>query len=235
MNNVFVNIENLSIGYFNKKGTLIYVLKNVSLQIKPGETLGLVGESGCGKSTLGQAMMGYLRSGSRVLNGSIHFSGQDMFALSVHQLESIRGNKIALIPQNAGKSLTPTMRVGTQIIEAIRLNADISRDLAKRQMLDLLSKVRLPNPEVMSERYPHELSGGQQQRVAIARALANNPSIILADEPTGNLDSESGQQVMKLLSSINKEGKTILLVTHDSSLKKYTNKVINMLDGEIVG
>ena len=82
---------------------------------------------------------------------------------------------------------------------------------------------------------PSELSGGQQQRVAIARALANNPSIILADEPTGNLDSETGQQVMKLLSLIKKEGKTILLVTHDPSLKKYANRVINMLDGEIVG
>jgi len=236
MNDIFVNIENLSIGYFNKRGMLIHVLKNVSLQIKPGETLGLVGESGCGKSTLGQAMMGYLRSGSRVLGGSIHFSGQDMFALSVRQLESIRGNKIALIPQNAGKSLTPTMRVGKQIIEAIQLNADISKDLAKRQMLDLLSKVRLPHPEVMSERYPHELSGGQQQRVVVAMALAGKPEMLILDEPTTGLDVTTQAHILELLRDIVTElGTAMMYISHDLGvIARVSHRVALMYAGEIV-
>jgi len=236
MNNVFVNIENLSIGYLNKRGMLIHVLKNVSLQIKPGETLGLVGESGCGKSTLGQAMMGYLRSGSRVLDGSIHFSGQDMFALSVRQLESIRGNKIALIPQNAGKSLTPTMRVGKQIIEAIQLNADITKELAKRQMLDLLSKVRLPHPEVMSERYPHELSGGQQQRVVVAMALAGKPEMLILDEPTTGLDVTTQAHILELLRDIVTElGTAMMYISHDLGvIARVSQRVALMYAGEIV-
>jgi len=112
MNKCLVEVKKLAIGYHNQKGTLIHVLKGINLQIKPGETLGLVGESGCGKSTLGQAMMGYLRSGSKVLEGSVDFSGNDMFVLTDRQLESIRGRQIALIPQNAGEALTPTLRVG---------------------------------------------------------------------------------------------------------------------------
>jgi len=148
MINYLVDVRDLAIGYHNQKGALIHVLNGVDLQIKPGETLGLVGESGCGKSTLGQAMMGYLRSGSKVLEGSIDFAGNKMFVLNNRQLESIRGRQIALIPQNAGDALTPTLLVGNQIIEAIELNADLSGDDAKNRMLDLLAQVRLPHPEV---------------------------------------------------------------------------------------
>ena len=126
MSGCLVDINKLTIGYYTKRGTLVHVLQDVSLQIKAGETLGLVGESGCGKSTLGQAMMGYLRSGSQLLGGGVKFIDQDMFSLTGRQLESIRGKQIALIPQNAGDALTPTMRVGKQIVEAIELNAEIS-------------------------------------------------------------------------------------------------------------
>ena len=216
MSKNLVEINNLTIGYHNKAGKLVYVLKNVSLQIKPGETLGLVGESGCGKSTLGQAMMGYLRSGSKVLRGSVQFSDMDMFGLTPRRLESIRGNKIALIPQNAGEALTPTMRVGKQILEAIELKTEVKGEKAKKRMVELLGQVRLPHPEIMANRYPHELSGGQQQRVVIAMALAGEPNMLVLDEPTTGLDVTTQAHILELMRDIVSElGTAMMYISHD--------------------
>ena len=236
MSTQLVDINDLSIGYYNKHGKLVYVLKNISLQIKPGETLGIVGESGCGKSTLGQAMMGYLRTGSRVLNGSVQFAGKEMFGLSSRQLESIRGKKIALIPQNAGKSLTPTMRVGTQIIEAITLGTRISKDDAGKRMLELLGKVRLPHPDVMAERYPHELSGGQQQRVVVAMALASEPEMLVLDEPTTGLDVTTQAHILELLRDIvSGSGTAMMYISHDLGvIARVCDRVVLMYAGEVV-
>lgn len=236
MSEYLVNIDDLSIGYLNKAGNLVHVLKNVSFRIKPGETLGLVGESGCGKSTLGQAMMGYLRSGSRVLNGSVQFAGMDMFGLTARQLESVRGNKIALIPQNAGKALTPTLRIGRQITEAIELSTDISKADANQRMIELLGKVRLPHPEVLAERYPHELSGGQQQRVVVAMALAGNPDMLVLDEPTTGLDVTTQAHILELLREIVKEaGTAMMYISHDLGvIARVSDRVILMYAGEVV-
>jgi len=236
MNTILVNINDLSIGYLNKSGRMIYILKNVSLQIKPGETLGLVGESGSGKSTLGHAMMGYLRPGSKVLGGSVQFAGNDMFGLTSRQLESIRGNKIALIPQNAGKSLTPNLRAGKQIIESIELNTDISKISAKNRMLELLGQVRLPHPEVIAQRYPHELSGGQQQRVAIAMALAGEPDMLVLDEPTTGLDVTTQAHILELLRDlVSKLGTAMIYITHDMGvIARVSDRVAIMYAGEIV-
>ena len=236
MNQNLVEINNLTIGYHNKAGKLVQVLRNVFLQIKPGETLGLVGESGCGKSTLGQAMMGYLRSGSRVLEGSVHYSGMDIFKLTTRQQESIRGNEIALIPQNAGEALTPTMRVGKQIIEALELKTDIKGDSAKKRMVELLGQVRLPQPEVMAERYPHELSGGQQQRVVVAMALAGKPNMLVLDEPTTGLDVTTQAHILELLRDIVAEaGTAMLYISHDLGvIARVSDRVALMYAGEIV-
>ena len=236
MSTQLVDIKNLSIGYYNKHGKLVYVLKNISLQIKPGETLGVVGESGCGKSTLGQAMMGYLRTGSRVLNGSVQFAGNEMFSLPSRQLETVRGKKIALIPQNAGKSLTPTMRVGTQIIEAITLGTKVSKDDARKRMLELLGKVRLPHPDVMAERYPHELSGGQQQRVVVAMALAGEPEMLVLDEPTTGLDVTTQAHILELLRDIvSDSGTAMMYISHDLGvIARVCDRVMLMYAGEIV-
>ncbi len=236
MSTSLVKIDDLTIGYNKKGGTLVHVLRNVSLQIKPGETFGLVGESGCGKSTLGQAMMGYLRSGSRVLGGSVHFSDLDMFRLTTRQLESIRGNKIALIPQNAGEALTPTMRVGKQIIEALELKTDIKGVTAKNRMIELLGQVRLPHPEAMAERYPHELSGGQQQRVVIAMALAGKPNMLVLDEPTTGLDVTTQAHILELLRDIVSElGTAMMYISHDLGvIARVSDRVALMYAGEIV-
>jgi peptide/nickel transport system ATP-binding protein len=236
MSNCLVAINDLTIGYYTQRKTLVHVLQGVNLQIKPGETLGLVGESGCGKSTLGQAMMGYLRSGSQVLSGSVMFADQDMFSLTGRQLESIRGRQIALIPQNAGDALTPTMRVGGQIIEAIELNADLKGEAAKMRMEELLGQVRLPHPEVMAARYPHELSGGQQQRVVVAMALAAEPEMLILDEPTTGLDVTTQAHILNLLRDIVSEmGTAMMYISHDLGvIARVSDRVALMYAGEIV-
>jgi peptide/nickel transport system ATP-binding protein len=236
MSDCLVDINDLTIGYYTQRKTLVHVLQGVNLQIKPGETLGLVGESGCGKSTLGQAMMGYLRSGSQVLGGCVQFADQDMFKLTGRQLESIRGKQIALIPQNAGDALTPTLRVGKQIIEAIELNANLSGGAAKKRMVELLGQVRLPHPEVMAGRYPHELSGGQQQRVVVAMALAAEPEMLVLDEPTTGLDVTTQAHILNLLREIVTEmGTAMMYISHDLGvIARVSDRVALMYAGEIV-
>ncbi|HSG17452.1 MAG TPA: ABC transporter ATP-binding protein [Anaerolineae bacterium] len=236
MSTPLVDIDDLTIGYHTKRGKLVHVLRNLSLCIEAGDTLGLVGESGCGKSTLGQAMMGFLRSGSKLLAGSVHFSDLDMFNLTSRQLENIRGNQIALIPQNAGESLTPTLRVGNQIVEAIELHTELSGREADERMISLLGQVRLPQPEVMAKRYPHELSGGQQQRVVVAMALAAEPEMLVLDEPTTGLDVTTQAHVLDLLRDIVSEmGTAMMYISHDMGvIARVSDRVALMYAGEIV-
>jgi peptide/nickel transport system ATP-binding protein len=236
MSEKLVDIRDLTIGYHTKYGRLVHVLRNVNLQIEPGETLGLVGESGCGKSTLGQAMMGFLRSGSQVLSGQVMYQGLDMFKISAKEMESIRGRRIALIPQNAGQSLTPTLRVGKQIIEALELNANIKGEAAKQRSVELLGQVQLPSPEEMATRYPHELSGGQQQRVAVAMALAGNPDMLVLDEPTTGLDVTTQAHILELLRDVVKEmGTAMMYISHDLGvIARVSDRISVMYAGEKV-
>ncbi|MES0343620.1 MAG: ABC transporter ATP-binding protein [Anaerolineales bacterium] len=236
MSNCLVDINDLTIGYYTRKGNLVLVLQRVNLQITTGETVGLVGESGCGKSTLGQAMMGYLRSGSQVLGGTVNFANNSMFGLTDRELESIRGRQIALIPQNAGDSLTPTLRIGNQIIEAIELNANLSGSAARERMLELLAQVRLPHSEVMAGRYPHELSGGQQQRAVIAMALAAEPTMLILDEPTTGLDVTTQAHLLNLLRDIVSEmGTAMMYISHDMGvIARVSDRVALMYAGQIV-
>ena len=231
-----VDIKNLTVGYHTKYGRLVYVLRGVNIQIKKGETLGLVGESGCGKSTLGQAMMGFLRSGSKILGGQVIYDGIDMFSLKPRELEKIRGTRIALIPQNAGQSLTPTLRCGKQIEEALELNANITGEAAKKRVVELFTQVRLPSPEEMVDRYPHELSGGQQQRVAVAMALAGEPDMLVLDEPTTGLDVTTQAHILELLRDIVKEsGTAMMYISHDLGvIARVSDRVAVMYAGEVV-
>ncbi len=231
-----VDIRDLTVGYHTKYGKLVYVLRNVNLQIKKGETLGLVGESGCGKSTLGQAMMGFLRSGSKILGGNVIYDGTDMFSLTPRELEKMRGTRIALIPQNAGQSLTPTLRCGKQIEEALELNANITGTRAKERTLELFAQVRLPSPEEMINRYPHELSGGQQQRVAVAMALAGEPDMLVLDEPTTGLDVTTQAHILELLRDIVSDlGTAMMYISHDLGvIARVSDRVAVMYAGEVV-
>ena len=219
-------IETNSITKVYKTGKQQFrALDNVSIKINKGDFLAIMGPSGSGKSTL-MHLLGCL---DRPTSGEIILGGENLSRINDNQLAEIRCKKVGFVFQTF--NLIQSMNALKNIALPMTF-FNMPKSSREQAALDLLRKFGLEN---WAKHRPSELSGGQQQRVAIARALANNPSVILADEPTGNLDSETGQQVMKILSSLNKEGKTILLVTHDSSLKKYANRIINMLDGKIVG
>ncbi|MEI4196870.1 ABC transporter ATP-binding protein [Roseovarius sp. E0-M6] len=233
---IVIDVENLSIGFRGRAGGMLPVLRNISLSVGTGESIGLVGESGSGKSTLALAMMGYLKTGLKVLEGKAHFDGIDMFAQDQRAFERIRGGRLGLIPQNSGQSLTPSLRVGAQIREALRLHSSLSEDRFDGRVIDLLGQVRLPDPEAIARRYPHELSGGQQQRVAIAMALAGEPEALLLDEPTTGLDVTTQAHILELLRDLARDtGMAMVYVSHDlGAIARVCDRVVVMYAGEVV-
>jgi peptide/nickel transport system ATP-binding protein len=236
MSNNIQSVKNLSIGFKSQKGKEISILRNVTTNIKKGETVGIVGESGSGKSTLALAMMGYVKHGLFTMSGECLFNSLNLLDLSNNELEKIRGRKIAMIPQNAGQSLTPNLKIGYQIEEALKLHTNLNENKRKNRISELLNNVRLPSPDVMALRYPHELSGGQQQRVAVAMALAGNPELLLLDEPTTGLDVTTQAHVLELLKDIAKDtGTSMVYVSHDlGAIAQVCDRVIVMYAGEIV-
>ena len=231
-----IDIRDISVGFVGRDGRTREVLRNIDLAVAPGECVGLVGESGSGKSTLALAAMGYLKRGLRLLNGSAAFNDTDMFARSRQELERIRGGQLALIPQNSGQSLTPTLRIGAQLREALRLHSALPADQHAAKVIELLGHVRLPDPEAIVARFPHELSGGQQQRVAIAMALAGEPEALLLDEPTTGLDVTTQAHILELLRDIAAErGMAMVYVSHDlGAIARVCTRVVVMYAGEIV-
>ena len=229
-------IKDLSIGLKRQKGKQISILKNITTNIRRGETVGIVGESGSGKSTLALAMMGYIKHGLFTTGGECLFKSQNLLSLNNKELEDIRGRKIAMIPQNAGQALTPNLKIGYQIEEALRLHTEYSKAEREQKISELLNQVRLPSPKIMTLRYPHELSGGQQQRVAVAMALAGNPELLLLDEPTTGLDVTTQAHVLELLKDIAKDtGTSMVYVSHDlGAIAQVCDRVIVMYAGEIV-
>jgi len=231
-----IDIRDVSVGFTGRDGRTREVLRNIDLTVAPGESVGLVGESGSGKSTLAFAAMGYLKRGLRLLGGSAAFNGNDMFARSRQELERIRGGQLALIPQNSGQSLTPTLRIGAQLGEALRLHSALPVGQHGARVIELLSQVRLPDPEGIVARFPHELSGGQQQRVAIAMALAGDPVALLLDEPTTGLDVTTQAHILELLRDIAAErGMAMVYVSHDlGAIARVCDRVVVMYAGEVV-
>jgi ABC-type lipoprotein export system ATPase subunit len=222
MSEYVIDIDSLTKIYQTGK-TDFKALNAVTMKIRKGDFVAIMGPSGSGKSTL----MNIIGCLDRPTSGTVIIDGENISIVSDNELAEIRGRKIGFIFQKF--NLIPTMSALKNIaLPMVFLGgAKADRD---RQAAELLGKVGLTK---WATHRPSELSGGQQQRIAIARALSNNPSIILADEPTGNLDTKTGEQIMELLVALNKEGKTILLVTHAIALKRFANRVINMLDGEI--
>lgn len=231
-----IEVSKLNLGYTNKSGAFCHILNNVSLQVYPKDIIGIVGESGSGKSTLALALMGYLNNDCKVTSGTIEFEHKNILQQTSSDLAKIRGSQIALIPQNAGQALTPTMKVGKQIQEVLQFHSDIDEKKYKSTVIALLTDVKLPDPEQIFYRYPHQLSGGQQQRVAIAMALAVNPKLLILDEPTTGLDATTQKHILDLLKTlIYKHHVAMVFVSHDfGAISRLCNKVCVMSQGEIV-
>ena len=236
MTTPIIDVKDISVGFTAKSGATLPILRNIDLTVSEGESVGIVGESGSGKSTLALAAMGFLKRGLRLLDGSVAFRGKDMFSLTRTELEKIRGGEIALIPQNSGQSLTPTMRIGAQLIEALRLHSSVPASEHVTKAIELLGQVRLPDPKAILSRFPHELSGGQQQRVAVAMALAGEPDALLLDEPTTGLDVTTQAHILELLRDIAHErNMAMVYVSHDlGAIARVCDRVVVMYAGEVV-
>jgi peptide/nickel transport system ATP-binding protein len=182
-----LEVENLEVDFATEDG-VVHAVGGVSLSVKPGRMLGIVGESGSGKSVSMLTVMGLTRAGNARISGAARFEGRDLLTLPNDQLRKIRGNEIAMIFQDPLSSLHPFYKVGTQLIEAIRVHRDLSKKDARARAVELLQMVGIPDPAGRVDSYPHEFSGGMRQRAMIAMALANDPKLLIADEPTTALD-----------------------------------------------
>ncbi|MGF6175419.1 dipeptide ABC transporter ATP-binding protein [Ensifer sp. 4252] len=228
-----IEIRNLNIAYGGPSGWT-NVVQSVCFEIARGEAFGLVGESGCGKSTVAYRLLGYGTINSLVQTGEVLFDGTDLLKLDATSLRRLRGNRIAVVPQNPTTSLSPSMRVGSQIREMIATHKALPDGMTmERRIVELFSLVGLPD---VGRRYPHELSGGQQQRVAIAMAVACNPDLLVLDEPTTGLDVTTQRQIIQLLSDLRARiGMAMLYVTHDLALlAQIADRVGVMYAGQLV-
>ena len=189
---------------------------NVSLTVGRGEVVGLVGESGSGKSLTCRAIIRLLPTGGRIVGGEIEFAKRNLLAVSQRQLRQVRQHEIGMVFQDPFTSLNPTLRVGKQLIETLRVNLGTDKATAQRRAVELLSRVEIAGPAGKLRAYPHELSGGQRQRVMIALAIASNPQLLIADEPTTALDVSTQARVLNLLRELRSErDMAMLIVSHD--------------------
>jgi oligopeptide/dipeptide ABC transporter ATP-binding protein len=231
-----IRVENLKTYFLTHEGT-IKAVDGVSFTINKGETLGLVGESGCGKSVTALSIMRLIQSPpGKIVDGKIFFEGKNLLDLTEKEMRKIRGCKISMIFQEPMTSLDPMFKIGSEIIEVLKLHENLKKDEAKKKAIESLCNVRFPDPEKRIDDYPHELSGGMRQRVMIAMALSCNPALLIADEPTTALDVTIQSQILKLIDDLRKRFNTsVLLITHDLGvIAKTCDNVALMYAGYIV-
>ena len=210
--------KDLCLTYYTRRGEVPAVV-DFNLKVMPGEAVGLVGESGCGKSTVALAIMRHMGKNGAITGGQINFMGRDITTLSEEELRSIRGSQIAMVYQEPMASLNPSMRAGDQLNEVLMIHQGASEQQARARSIELLAKVRLPDPERILNAYPHQLSGGQQQRVLIAMALLSNPKLLLLDEPTTALDVTVEAGIIELIKEISSEfGTSMIYISHNLGL-----------------
>ena len=235
-----LEINNLQIEFPSESGT-VEAVRRISFALKTGETLGIVGESGSGKSVTALSVLGLLPEAAKLTSGEILFQTKekgkfDLTQLPQSELRKIRGSEIAMIFQEPETSLNPVFRCGEQVAEAIRLHMKLDSEAAKKQVLGLFEKVKLPDPGRIWRSYPHQLSGGQRQRVMIAMALSCNPSLLIADEPTSALDVTVQRSMLDLINELKNDwGGSTIFITHDLGVvAEVADRVLVMQKGEIV-
>jgi len=228
-----LDVRNLSVS-FDAEDSNIFAVKNIHFQIAAGKTLALVGESGSGKTATSLAVMGLLENAA--VTGEIFFAGQELISLAPEKMRLLRGQHVAMIFQEPMSSLNPVLSVGYQISEVLRLHKGLTKSQALLKSIELLREVGIENPEERVRSYPHEFSGGQRQRVMIAMAVAAEPQLLIADEPTTALDTETQKQILELLLNLKKKyGMSLLYVTHDLNIvQKIADETAVMWQGQIV-
>ena len=215
MAETLLEVEDLSVEFRTEDG-IVHAVDGVSFTLERGEVLGIVGESGSGKSVTAMTLLGLTRGVNAKFSGKIAYKGQDMLNMSEAELRRFRGSEMAMIFQDPMTAMNPVYRVGAQIVEGIRTHEDVSSRTAKNRAVQLLRQVGIPSPEERVNDYPHQFSGGMRQRAMIAMALANNPDVLIADEPTTALDVTIQAQIIELIDRLKDDfNSSVILITHD--------------------
>ncbi len=230
-----LNINNLKT-YFVLAEGVVQAVDGIHLEIGKEEVLGLVGESGCGKSTVALSILRLIRPPGEIVGGEIWFEGEDLLRKSEGEMREIRGGKISMVFQNPTSSMNPVYTVGSQIAEAIKLHQDVQKRQIKEKVVEILHKVGIPDPSKRMGDYPHEYSGGMCQRAMTAMALSCNPKLLIADEPTTNLDVTIQAQILDLMRTLRKDfGASILLIGHNLGvIDEFCDKAAVMYAGKVV-
>ncbi|MEM7544709.1 MAG: ABC transporter ATP-binding protein [Pseudomonadota bacterium] len=230
-----LEISGLDVEFPTRRGT-VKAARNVSLTVKPGEVLGLVGESGAGKSTIGNAIIDLLEAPGRVAGGSIMFEGEELRGRSEDEMRRVRGDRIGMIFQDPQTSLNPLLTIGAQLVETIEKTLGVKGKAADARAVELLEQVGITEAEARLKAYPHQFSGGMRQRVVIALALAGDPDLVIADEPTTALDVSIQAQILDLIKTLCRERQLgVIIVTHDIGvIANIADRVCVMYRGAVV-
>ena len=231
---VVLAVRDLTVTFPSDAGP-VQAVRGVSYDLRSGEVLGIVGESGSGKSVSSMAVMGLLPKTARIA-GSVRFKDRELLGLTEKQMTDVRGKKIAMIFQDPMTSLNPVYKIGWQLSEAVLAHHDVSKEVARKRAVELLEIVGIPSPDKRIDQYPHEFSGGMRQRVVIAIAMANNPDVIIADEPTTALDVTVQAQVLEALQAARATtGAALVLITHDLGvIAGHADRISVMYAGKLV-
>jgi peptide/nickel transport system ATP-binding protein len=234
MTETLLKIDGLKTYFFTEAG-IVKAIDDISFEVRKGESLGLVGESGSGKTVTAFSVLGIVPKPGKIVSGKIEFKGENLVGKPEKQLLPLRGTQIAIIFQDPSSSLNPLYKVETQLKDVLLAHEKMTKEESRKKILELLTLVGIPDPEIRMREYPHQFSGGMKQRVAIARALALQPTLLFADEPTTALDVTIQAQVLDLLEDLKKKmGMSLVMITHDMGIiAKMTTRVVVMYAGRI--